>query len=392
MQFFLFFAVLLFFVPVYAQGVPVPPNKEEALGSIDERLKQYKSEEKKLQENAAKLEEELESTQEQSVEIAKSIQDNETALQRLEEQIVLLEKQQSEMQADLKEDRKAITKLITALERIRRVPPEAMIARPDAPIDTARSAMLMRDILPTLHRQSQELKAKLEELAMLDQDLKQKREETLQRSHDLKLEQDNLDALIDKRKALFAQTNSDLKDRQEKVATISLQAKTLSDLVKKLEDERTRNQEEMKAAAAKQPAKAAARPTPLPKPGQAQLPLQGIIRVGYHEKDSFGAASEGITIEGRSGALIVAPMGGVIRFAGYFKNYGNMVILEHKNGYHSLIAGLEKIDTVVDQSISAGEPLGTLYKSSSGNAPTLYYELRYNGKAVNPAEKFGNLG
>ncbi len=392
MQFLIFIAVFFVFVPAYAQDVPVPPNKKEALGSLDERLKQYQSEEQELKKNAAKLEEELDSTQEQSIDIAKSIQDNEAALQRLEEQIALLERQQSAMYADLKEDRKAIAKLITALERIRRVPPEAMIARPDAPIDTARSAMLMRDILPALHRQSQDLKGKLEELAMLDQDLKQKREETLQRAHDLKAEQDDLEKLIDKRKALFAQTNDDLKDRQEKVATISLQAKSLSDLVKKLEDERTRNQEEMKAAAAQQPAKAVARPTPLPKHGQAQLPLQGIIRVGYHEKDSFGAPSEGITIEGRSGALIVAPMGGVIRFAGYFKNYGNMVILEHKSGYHSLIAGLEKIDTVVDQSISAGEPLGTLYKSSSGNAPTLYYELRYNGKAVNPAEKFGNLG
>jgi len=85
-------------------------------------------------------------------------------------------------------------------------------------------------------------------------------------------------------------------------------------------------------------------------------------------------------------------MGGIVRFAGYFKNYGNMLIIEHKNGYHSLIAGLEKIDTVVDQSVSAGEPLGNLYRTDNGKPPTLYFELRHKGKAINPARKFTELG
>ena len=117
-----------------------------------------------------------------------------------------------------------------------------------------------------------------------------------------------------------------------------------------------------------------------------------MIKTRYNEEDDFGAKSKGVSIEGYGGALIVAPMGGVIRFAGYFKNYGNMLIIEHKNGYHSLVAGLEKIDTVVDQSVVAGEPLGHLYQSKSGNPPTLYFELRHKGKAIDPARKFSDLG
>ena len=116
-----------------------------------------------------------------------------------------------------------------------------------------------------------------------------------------------------------------------------------------------------------------------------------MIKTRYNEEDDFGAKSKGVSIEGYGGALIVAPMGGVIRFAGYFKNYGNMLIIEHKNGYHSLVAGLENIDTVVGQAVNAGEPLGVLHKSSSGQKPVLYYELRQNGKPVNPTKKFGDL-
>jgi septal ring factor EnvC (AmiA/AmiB activator) len=68
-----------------------------------------------------------------------------------------------------------------------------------------------------------------------------------------------------------------------------------------------------------------------------------------------------------------------------------MVIIEHKGGYHSLVAGLEKIDTVVGQSVMAGEPLGLLHYPKAQEKPVLYYELRYNGKAVNPARKISGL-
>jgi len=127
--------------------------------------------------------------------------------------------------------------------------------------------------------------------------------------------------------------------------------------------------------------------TPPPKAGKARLPMTGEIVTGFNAPDAFGAPSKGLDIAGREGALVVAPMGGIVRFAGYFKNYGNMIIVEHEKGYHSLIAGLKKIDTVVGQSLSAGEPVGTLHGSSSGDKPVLYYELRYNGKPVNPSQK-----
>jgi septal ring factor EnvC (AmiA/AmiB activator) len=117
-----------------------------------------------------------------------------------------------------------------------------------------------------------------------------------------------------------------------------------------------------------------------------------MIRVGYKQTDDIGAESQGLTIEGRPSALVVAPMGGVVRYAGYFKNYGKIIIVEHQKDYHSLIAGLSKIDTVVGQSVSAGEPIGTLPKTSAdGGKPSLYYELRLSGEPVNPARKFAGL-
>ena len=87
-----------------------------------------------------------------------------------------------------------------------------------------------------------------------------------------------------------------------------------------------------------------------------------------------------------------APMGGVVRYVGYFKNYGNIVIIEHKGGYHSLIGGFESIETAIQRQVKSGEPIGKLpSKSSYGASPSLYYELRYNGQSVDPSVKFSEL-
>lgn len=380
---------LVFLIPVqsaFAQSAPIPQKKE--INQLDEKLRDSKADTQALKADLKTIEKELKDTKGSLVSTAKAIQKNEKSLQNLDLKIADLEKEQAALSSRLQSDRGAISRLILALERIRRQPPEALIIRPEAPLKTAQSAMLLEEILPALHQQAEDLKITLEKLQSVSEDLQNKRAEMVGTSKKLQAQQRELNGMVKKRSQLYASTQKDLAAQQRRVQKISAQAKNLADLVSKLDEERTRNQ---RSAAAASPASSRVVGQAPPKPGAPRLPLPGIIRTGYHELDNFGAPSQGLDIEGREGALVVAPMGGIIRFAGYFKNYGNMVILEHQDGWHSLIAGLENIDTVVGQSLNVGEPLGVLHKSSSGQKPVLYYELRHKGKAVNPAQKFGEL-
>jgi septal ring factor EnvC (AmiA/AmiB activator) len=276
--------------------------------------------------------------------------------------------------------------LILALQRIRRMPPEALMAKPDAPLKTAQSAMLLQSTLPQLYAQAEALKENLAKNEALTQALIVQRADAQDTSQRLQKEHGTLSAMANKREALYRSTQADIKAREAQAKAIAAKARSLKDLVQNLEEQRTRN-----AQANAQRNVKTARKTPIPKAGQARLPIAGIIKTPYNAPDHFGAPSQGIDIEGRGGALAVAPMGGVVRFTGPFKNFGNMVIIEHKGGYHSLVAGLEKIDTVVGQSVMAGEPLGLLHYPKAQEKPVLYYELRYNGKAVNPARKISGL-
>ncbi len=359
-----------------AMTMTLPAHAEPSLA---QKLKQHEKKTATLEQEVKKIEKELSGTRSELVSISKSIQANERSLQDLEGRIEKLEKEKAEIKTSLQNDRKSMADLILALERIRRVPPEAMIARPDAPFRTAQSALLMGDIIPSLHKKAEALKENLKNLDEITADLEEKREREQKEAATLAGEQKKLAGLVDKREKLFADTHADLETEKANVKKISQQAQNLADLVNRLDRDRTARKPEKKVVSVPS--------------GSARLPISGIIRTRYDEPDSFGAPSKGVSIEGRAGALVVAPMGGVVRFAGHFRNYGNIVILEHEKGFHSLVAGLEKIDTVVGQSVSAGEPLGLLHRADNpGEKPALYYELRLNGRPVNPATKFADLG
>ena len=97
-----------------------------------------------------------------------------------------------------------------------------------------------------------------------------------------------------------------------------------------------------------------------------------------------------MVFKGRANATVVAPFDGEVVFTGPFRDYGNMVLIKHKNGYISLIAGLGKVDTGLNQTASRGEPIGTMPASGNGEA---YVELRdADAKPIDPSDWFANVG
>lgn len=369
---------------------PIPPSNDERIQAAQESAQAKSKQAQTLEKETKEAKKELTNTKDHLVDIGRKVQKSEKILQTLERKIDEQEQAKSQIKESLQKDQQSISRLVLALERIRRLPPEALLAKPEAPLKTAQSAMLLADIIPTLNKQAQKLKEDLQKLERISADLEDKKDKATAENDKLRKEETKLSRLVEKRQQLYTSLNKNFEKQQKQAKVISQKAKNIKDLVQRLDETQPQ-----KTAGTKMASAIAGKNTPIPAPGDPQLPISGIIRVAYNDTDAFGAASRGLEIEGRGGSLIVVPMGGIVRFAGYFKNYGNMVIIEHKGGYHSLIAGFEKIDTVVGQSVSAGEPIGKLHypNSSSGRhaKPTLYYELRLHGEPINPAKKISGL-
>lgn len=363
MKSFLPFVICLisFSVPVYAQ-----PTLEQTQAELAEA----KARQAALEKEIKGIQSTLDDTRDDLVSLSEKIIRNESDLSALEKKIAGRTKEKKDIEGRLEGDRESLGKLILALQRLRQVPPEAAILRPGTPMDMAQSSLLMESILPKLYGRAEDLKHDLSRLNDIVRELERDREIVLKTGEELAARKKEMATLLTTRQSLYKQTDKDYRMQAQAAQRLSAQAASLRELVSRIEENRK-----------KRDALAASAAAPIPQMGEARLPVSGNIRVGFGQTDDIGATSQGLTIDTRPDGLVVSPLGGVVRYAGEFRNYGPMVIVEHQKDYHSLIAGLGRIDTVVGQTVSAGEPVGRLGNASPS---TLYYELRRGGAPVDP--------
>ncbi len=387
--------LILSLLPVASYAQPTPSSHPSR--DLEKRMEREKVKKAELKKKMKSIESELKSKKQNILSITRKIQKNEKSLIELERRIKTQKAEKVKLDKRFNEDKTAIAGLISGLERMRRIPPEALIARPGAPLETAQSAMLLQSMLPNIYHRAENLRKDLDRLNTIIVELEGHQKQARTMSQSLKKNQSALSNLMAERKKLYAQTSKNVKKQEEELRKISLEASSLKDLVARIEKKQKEANRKKTIKPKAQKASVTTRPaprpkaTPIPKAGSAQLPVSGMITVSYGSRDDIGAVSKGIKISSRAGAVIVSPMGGVIDYAGPFRGYGNLIIIKHQNNYHSLIAGFDKIDTVVGQAVSAGEPLGYLSKNTSKSKPSLYYELRYKGSPVNPSKKISGL-
>ncbi len=121
------------------------------------------------------------------------------------------------------------------------------------------------------------------------------------------------------------------------------------------------------------------------------LPAQGHRALSFGDKTQYGGQSKGMVIETRNAAQVVAPCDGWVVYAGEFRSYGQLLIINAGDGYHMLLAGMSQIDVQPGQFVLTAEPVGTMSggaknspASNQTNAPVLYIELRKDGRPIDP--------
>jgi murein hydrolase activator len=117
-----------------------------------------------------------------------------------------------------------------------------------------------------------------------------------------------------------------------------------------------------------------------------------VLRFG--ETDSIGEETQGMSIAARAEAPVLAPADGWVVYAGPFRSYGQVLILNAGDDYHIVMAGMERIDVALRQFVLAGEPVATMGATRLASIaeidhtsaqPVLYVEFRKDGTAIDPA-------
>jgi septal ring factor EnvC (AmiA/AmiB activator) len=306
---------------------------------------------------------------------AKSLQDSEAKVTALEAALGAVAAEAQEKRARLAASRTELATTLTMLTRLARHPPEALVALPGSPADVARSVILLKAVVPPLHRNAKTLRDDLQTLAALQNDIESRRAAVAEATRTLDAKRLQLAKLVEKKSALDRELRSDQEKLRERIRELAAKAKDLKDLMAKLEAERAKRAREVPRTREGE-AFTAAR-------GNLLMPAKGNIVRLFGDRTEFGSTSRGITIRTRTGAQVVAPYAGEVVFARPFRGYGLTLIIAHGDGYHTLLVGLFRIDAAEGQHVVAGEPVGVMDPGSKDD-PELYVEVRRNGDPINP--------
>ncbi len=377
---------------------PAPPQKTQSLEILQNKIEEEKAQQEKLSKQAKEAEKEIAAGKTKIIDLSANIRKNEDAQRDLEKNVQELTTQEDELVKKLELDRGSMATTILGLERMRRVPPELLIVRPGAPLETAQTAMLLGNLLPALSQRAQKLSEDIEKLHQVQTKLADDRKALLATKADLDKQNAELSKMMATREKEFKSANSAYRASASRAEQYAAEAQSLSELVARIEADNKRT-----AALAREHSPEE-RPAPAPRKktssgskaikglGKAIWPVSGRTIAQFGDQDEMGGTIKGIKIGASAKSIVVTPLAGTVKYAGTFRNYGQLVIVEHNNGYHSLLAGLSRADVATGQSLNGGEPLGYMPGSSSQSGPlTLYYELRHDGEAIDPSNLFSEL-
>ncbi len=318
----------------------------------------------------------------------------------IEERIAILGEQETELRRSLTERRGVLAEVLGALQRMGLNPPPALLVRPEDALSSVRSAILLGSVVPEMRAETEILVADLKELSRLMTTIAAERDKLLQTVAEQVEEKEKLAQLIAEKAKLRSQSEETLEAERQRAGELAAKASSLRELIVTLEEEIDRARKAEEAAAApleEQPVPEENRlagPVPFGSlVGKVSLPVSGRIDLRFGEPDGAGGTMFGDIVTTQSGAIVTAPAEGSVLYAGPFRSYGQLLILNAGDGYHIVLAGMDRISVSLGQSVLAGEPVGTMGEARlpsavalvDGNVePELYVEFRKNGKPVDP--------
>lgn len=327
----------------------------------------------------------------------------------IEGRLAGLRGQEAGIRQSLNARRGVLAEVLGALQRMGLNPPPALLVTPQDALASVRSAILLGAVIPELRAQTEELAGDLKELTRVTTSIEAERKSLVAKVADQAAEKKKLSLLLEEKEKLQTDSEAALQEERKKAADLAAKAGSVKELIAGLEaqiDSIRKAAEQARLAEAAREQQAARPDIPIPEAnrlavsrfatmrGRVQLPVDGRIEKRFGDDDDTGSSLQGDMVTTQSGAIVTAPADGNVLYAGPFRSYGQLLILDAGDGYHIVLAGMDRISVSLGQSVLAGEPVGmmgearvasTVAFGSENARPELYIEFRKDGKPVDPA-------
>jgi len=315
-----------------------------------------------------------------------------------------LDSREQDLRNTLNSRRAEVVEVLAALQRVGRRTPPALLVRPEDALESLRTAMLLGSVVPELRARAQVIANQLGELVNVRKTIAGERDRLAADRDHFRDDQNRLAALIDERQRQQLVKEKDMAAESARAIALSRQVDDLQGLISRMELD-LRTAAKAAAMANQQGAPVAGDPAQLKNPkrtspaiafasakGMFAFPVSGSKIRDFGGSDGAGGVEKGISLATRPGAQVTTPCDGWVVYAGPFRSYGQLLILNAGGGYHVLIAGMERISVNIGQFVLTGEPVATMgttsqvasILASNVSQPVLYVEFRKDGTPIDP--------
>ncbi|WP_332060563.1 murein hydrolase activator EnvC family protein [Bartonella sp. CB74] len=299
-------------------------------------------------------------------------------------------KKQAQVYQNLKSRRAEFSEVLAILERMGVNPPPALVVLPEDVLASVRSSVLLGAVIPEMQEKTRALTESLKELTNMSNAITTEYEALKIKIQNQAEQRKHLELLVDQKAQLQKKSEEELTKQRQKNIALAKKAQSLEELILEL-DRQSQLSFDTSVQVRKNLQLLEQRNFESQK-GSLLFPVLG--KKIKHVNNSSQISRFGEMVETESSAVVIAPADALVAFAGPFRSYGQLIILNVGNGYHIILIGMSRINVTQGQFILSGEPLGTMGMQFIANsvaldigktAPMLYIEFRKQGKPVNPA-------
>ncbi|MDQ0457381.1 murein hydrolase activator EnvC family protein [Rhizobium paknamense] len=311
--------------------------------------------------------------------------------------------------------RAVLAEVLGALERMGRNPPPALLVKPEDALGAVRTAILLGAVVPGMRKETEKLAHDLQELADLKKATETEREAMTASLKSRQEEEARMDMLLGENARLSEKNSAELQEETRRAEALAQKSTSLQGLISgleseiasvkaageqaRLEEQKRQQMTDEQREKARQDAEAMVPDKNRIAPafsfdelkGKLQLPAVGDVLRQFGDPDGTGHDAKGMVLATGPGAVVTAPADGTVVYAGQFRSYGKMVILNTGEGYHVILSGMDRVTGHAGQFVLSGEPIGVMGEKRVASAaafaletdrPTLYIEFRKDGNSV----------
>ncbi len=349
-----------------------------------------------LTERAENSELAAEKTASEAAALAAQVQQSEAEIAAAQARYSLAQTRRAELGARLAERQEPLVRLTGALQAMSRRPLVLSALQPGSLRETVYVRAVLDSAVPQVRARTAALRSDLDEGRALEDQARESLADLRGSEGALQERRAALTQLEASQRQASSEARAIAARENERALALAEDARDLDGLIGELGNASELRRE---LAALSGPVLRPAQPSasqvsiePSPTPSQAanevippadfQLPVQGRTVVGFGALRDSGSRSTGVVIAPAAGAQVIAPAAGRVAFSGPYRGFGRIVIIEHENGWTSLVTGLATSDAEVGDQLVSGSPLGV----AANQNPAITIELRRAGKPVNPLQ------